>query len=617
MAMTRRSDGLAEGRVAPPPSPQVHPWRSIVFAPIGDGRRRRRSSDATRLILASLAVLCSVEIVRANLHPEVTVQRVLGSPPDGVRWLVDVSWIFGSWGTVAIILGLAAAATGWHGARGWQGLRDVVASAIGALIVTGVLVLVLGSAAGRPDVASLHGYSRSFPVLHIAIAVAVATAALPYLARTVQRLIEFMLALAVLATVVAGQGLPVNVLGSMAIGWGVTAAVHLAFGSPLGLPSGEEVRALLGTIGLAPVSVSPTPYQTWGPAHYMADMGDDPQLSITFYGRDAAEAQLFTKLWRSVFYRGAGPMPAVTRIQQVEHEASVTLLADRAGARVPEVRVASTLGPSRDAVLITLAPGGLSLADVDIPEITDRQLDDLFEQLLKLREAAISHGALSPRTIRIDLTGGWLTMADFRLGASAASRFVLDQDLAAAIATLALSVGVDRVVGQSFESSRPRPCRARGPSPTCRARSEHHVRAGREEGSVGPGPNPGGGCRAHRDPRAGRAPAHELEAGAGGSRDPPRRVGPDSRSHQCLALRQHHRQGTLGMGRRVCPLVRRERPRERTVRCPGASPVPFPTGVRSGSRWPIPLRSSPRARRPSPPPRSASSNNRDTTRPLQ
>ena len=446
MSTTHGRNRLADAPVATPPSPQVHPWRSITFAPIGDGRRRRRGSDATRLIIASLAVLCSVEIVRANLHPEVTVQRVLGSPPNGLRWLVDVSWIFGSWGTVVIILALAVAASGWQGARGWQGLRDVVASAIGALIVSGVLVLVLGSAAGRPNVASLHGYSLSFPVLHIAIAVAVATAALPYLARTVQRFIEFMLALAVLATVVAGQGLPVNVLGSMAIGWGVTAAVHLGFGSPLGLPSGEEVRALLGTIGLAPVSVSPTPYQTWGPAHYVADMGDDPQLSITFYGRDAAEAQLFSKLWRFVFYRGAGPMPAVTRIQQVEHEASVTLLADMAGARVPEVKVASTLGPSRDAVLITLAPGGLSLADIDIPEITDRQLDDLFEQLLKLREAAISHGALSPRTITVDSSGGWLTMNDFRLGASAASQFVLDQDLAAAIATLGLSVGVDRVV---------------------------------------------------------------------------------------------------------------------------------------------------------------------------
>jgi glycosyltransferase 2 family protein len=445
MSTERGRKVLVQARVAAP-SPRLHPWRSILFAPIGDGRRRRRGSDATRLIVAFLTVACAIEIVRANLHPEVTVQRVLGSPPDGVRWLVDVSWIFGSWGTVAIILGLAVAATCWHGARGWQGVRDVAASAALTLIVSGVLVLILGSAAGRPDVVSLHGYSRSFPVLHIAVAVAVATAALPYLARSVQRFIEFILALAVLATVVAGQGLPVNVLGSMAIGWGVTAAVHLAFGSPLGLPSREEVQALLGSIGLTPVEVSPTPYQTWGPAHYLADMGDHPPLSITFYGRDAAEAQFFSKLWRFVFYRSAGPMPAVTRIQQVEHEASITLLAAQAGARVPAVRTASTLGPSRDAVLITLAPAGNPLAEVDDPEISDLQLDDLFKQLLKLRDAAISHGALGPRTIRTAVNGGWLTMADFRLGTSGASRFLLDQDLAGAIATLALSVGVGRAV---------------------------------------------------------------------------------------------------------------------------------------------------------------------------
>jgi hypothetical protein len=47
------------------------------------------------------------------------------------------------------------------------------------------------------------------------------------------------------------------VVGSMVIGWGVTAALHLAVGSPAGLPAGEEVRALLGTIGLEPASVFP------------------------------------------------------------------------------------------------------------------------------------------------------------------------------------------------------------------------------------------------------------------------------------------------------------------------------------------------------------------------
>jgi uncharacterized membrane protein YbhN (UPF0104 family) len=306
------------------------------------------------------------------------------------------------------------------------------------------LILALGSDGGRPYSASLIGYSRSFPVLHIAAAIAVATAALPYLARPVQRFIEALIALAIVATVVAGQGLPVSVLGSMAIGWGVTAAVHLAFGSPLGLPSGEEVRTLLETIGIAPTVVAPSPHQTWGAAHYTADMGENEPLAIAFYGRDAADAQLLGKVWRFIFYRGPGTMSALTRIQQVEHESSITQLAARAGARVPEVRVASTLGPSRDAVLITRDPPGEPLSELDSAAITDAHLDDLFAQMMKLRAAAISHGAVSPHTVMIDLDSGILTLIDFRRGTSAASAFTLDQDLAGAMATAALVVGPER-----------------------------------------------------------------------------------------------------------------------------------------------------------------------------
>ena len=416
----------------------VHPWRSVVLAPTGDGRRRRRGSDAVRLVLAALAVLCAVLIVRTNPHPEVVIQRVLSPAPDGVRWLVDLVWIFGSFGSIAIVLLLAVAV------RGWSGLRDLVISAVGAIAISGVLILTLGSDGGRPYSASLNGYSRSFPVLHIAVAIAVTTAALPYLARTVQRLIEALIALAIVATVVAGQGLPVSVLGGMAIGWGVTAALHLGFGSPLGLPSGEEVRTLLGTIGIAPSAVAPSPHQTWGAAHYTASMGDGEPLAIGFYGRDAADAQLLSKVWRFIFYRGPGTMSALTRIQQVEHESSITQLAARAGARVPEVRVASTLGPSRDAVLITRAPPGRPMAELDGAAITDAHLDGLFAQMMKLRSAAISHGAVSPHTVMVDPDSGLLTLIDFQRGTSAASAFTLDQDLAGAMATAALAVGPER-----------------------------------------------------------------------------------------------------------------------------------------------------------------------------
>jgi hypothetical protein len=194
-------------------SPAVRDWRSVVFAPLGDGQRRRRGSDGVRLGVAVLATLCAVLALQSNSRPEQVIAGVLSPPPDGVRWLVDVFWIGGSFGTVAVLL-LAAVR------RRWDALRDLAIAAGGALAVSGILVLALGAAGGRPHTVSFAGYHLSFPVLHVAVAVGVATAGLPYLARGVQRLIESVLALAIVATVVAGQGLPANVIGSMAIGWG-------------------------------------------------------------------------------------------------------------------------------------------------------------------------------------------------------------------------------------------------------------------------------------------------------------------------------------------------------------------------------------------------------------
>ena len=343
---------------APRAEPVRRSWRALFFAPVGDGQRRRRGSDAARLILAVLAVVCAVLVLRSNSHPEGVITHFLSPPPYGVRWLVALFWIGGSFGTIAFLLLVAGLA------RRWMVMRDLAAAAAGTLIVSGLLVAALGASGGRPHSIEFYGYTLSFPVLHVAVALSVATAGLPYLSRTVQRLIELIVFLAILATVVAGHGLPVNVLGSMAIGWGVTAAIHLVWGSPLGLPSGEELRAALATIGIDAVSATPTRYQTWGAAHYVVGTRSGESFLVSFYGRDAADAQLLGKLYRLVAYRNTGPPLSLTRIQQVEHESSVTQLAARSGARVPTVITASAIGPSHDAVLIARAPSGTPLDEL-------------------------------------------------------------------------------------------------------------------------------------------------------------------------------------------------------------------------------------------------------------
>ena len=82
------------------------------------------------------------------------------------------------------------------------------------------------------------------------------------------------LLLLAVTTVVSAQRLPVAVLAGVATGWGVTALVHLVFGSPLGLPSADEVTELLADLDLDVDEVAASPAQRWGVARFTGRLAD-------------------------------------------------------------------------------------------------------------------------------------------------------------------------------------------------------------------------------------------------------------------------------------------------------------------------------------------------------
>ena len=417
-----------------------------MFAPVGDGQRRRRGSDGARLAGAVLALLCCLLVIRYDSRIDRAIVQVIHPPPRSITWLVTVVYDAGAYGVTIALVALALVA------RRWDVARDIGSSAVIAALVTGILILLLGSRGGRPAGIVIDDYYMRFPVLQIALFTAVATAALPYLARGVQRLIEIFIALVALASAVGGHGLPLNVLGSLAIGWGATALVRLIFGSPLGLPSAGDVQLLLAELGIRSGDVHPVARQVWGVAKYEATetcRADSPgqRIGIAVYGRDAADARLLTKTGRFLFYRDSGPSLMLTRVQQVEHEAFLTMRAGQAGVAVPEIVAAGTAGPSKDALLVSRLPAGTTLSEADAANIGDAALDDLYRQLLILRRARIAHGAISGDALLVDPTAETVAVADFRNATASASPDQLDRDLAGAVAATAVAVGAERAAG--------------------------------------------------------------------------------------------------------------------------------------------------------------------------
>jgi glycosyltransferase 2 family protein len=251
----------------------------------------------------------------------------------------------------------------------------------------------------------------------------------------------------VLAGICGGAALPVNALSSVALGWGVAAALHLAVGSPLGLPSAAEVTEWIADLHVMVRGVTRAPRQAWGVEQFTGRDTRGKAIELSVYGRDASDARVLAKLWRFCLYRDSGPTLIMDRLQQVEHEAYLTLVAGRAGVLVPDVLAAGRFGPRRDAALVTSVPEGPDLSRAGGADLADATLDEILLAVLRLRDVGISHGALGGDTIIVSDQG--MCVRDFRRASASAPASGLDTDLAAVLAAMAMQAGAERTAASA------------------------------------------------------------------------------------------------------------------------------------------------------------------------
>jgi glycosyltransferase 2 family protein len=412
--------------------------RATVLGPHGGGTTRRRASDAVRVGTAFVVVVLCVPLARANTAFEVHLSNLVAPAPTGAHWLFTALWFLGSFG---VIFGLAL--LGLFVPR-LAAVRHMAIAGVATLGVCLLMQAVLGPAAGRPPIPQLSAFDPRFPVTQLAVALAVALTALPYLSRPLHRIVELLLAVASVSAIVDGYGLPVNVVAGLALGWGMAAACHLFTGSPDGLPSAAEVADAVRDLRVDVEDLSPADRQEWGVEEFVGRDRQGRRLELAVYGRDAADAQWLRKVWRFCVFRDSGPTLTLNRQQQVEHEAYLTFLAAHAGVLVPEVVAAGRCGPSHDAALVTRLPAGQRLTELKATQISDHSLELFLRSVCALRHAGIAHGYLSPDTVVV--TGDGPLLRDFRRASSSAPALRTDRDLAAAVAAAAVVAGVERTV---------------------------------------------------------------------------------------------------------------------------------------------------------------------------
>lgn len=289
------------------------------------------------------------------------------------------------------------------------------------------------------------GGPAPFPSSHAAVAVALAVVARPYLGTTARRGLWWLVALVAAAVLYVGLALPMSVLSGALVGWWAGAAGNALVGAPGRRVGPELVRDVLATTGLDPVRVEHVRGRVWAAAEFSVTTAAGDRL-VARVLRASVRRLGHLDRWRrrlaaADIVHEAGLADAG---QQVDHEALATLLAARAGVRVPRVRVAREL-PGGAALIASEVVEGRPLSELPEDEMTDELLVAVWQQVDALAAERVAHHGLSPDSVFVDEHGRpWIT--HFARARAAADDAALDEDVAELLAGLAARVGVDRAV---------------------------------------------------------------------------------------------------------------------------------------------------------------------------
>ena len=173
---------------------------------------------------------------------------------------------------------------------------------------------------------------------------------------TRRRVGRWALGIGAFAVTVLGAASPLGTVAGLLAAVVAASAVHLVFGSSAGRPSLATVRSSLAELGVPIRSLGAADRQPAGQFLVHAESESGEPLVVKVYGRDAHDAALLTTLWRTVWYREPGSPVRLGRLQQVEHEAFLTLFARQAGVLTDTV-VTAGVAAGDDALLVLARHG--------------------------------------------------------------------------------------------------------------------------------------------------------------------------------------------------------------------------------------------------------------------
>jgi uncharacterized membrane protein YbhN (UPF0104 family)/membrane-associated phospholipid phosphatase len=397
----------------------------------------RHPSDVLRVVLGLVILLATMPAIHQHRLGvrEANLFRLLNdlALPTWTRWPIWGVMQLGVIGAVPLVAGLALVTRRIR-------LAAYAALAGGTIYLIAKLVKAFVQR-GRPQTLLADVYIFDIPDRgmgyvsgHSAVAVALATVASPFLGRRARRVAWTLAGLVCVARIYVGSHLPLDVVGGAALGWAAGALVLLVFGAPTGHPSLDRVRTALQAYGFDPADLAPLPGEDRRSARYLVSSHSRPDLFVKVVTRERRDSDLLYRAWSWLGHRGRPPSRLGDAVAQVEHEATMGLLAAAAEVRVPPVLLVRSFGNGA-GLLVQQRVHGRDLTDLAGEPLDRPRLADLWRQVARLRAVRIAHGDLGLASVMVDEPGRvWLV--DFDRAEAATSQALLDRDLATLLAAL-------------------------------------------------------------------------------------------------------------------------------------------------------------------------------------
>jgi uncharacterized membrane protein YbhN (UPF0104 family) len=435
-----RSTGLTAASLARP----LHRLTGLRFySSQADAPRVRRPTDIMLLGLAVLVILAAAVVAPGPTNLDDAVSALIAELPGFATWGWELSYVaLPLWACVILVAAVVR-----------PGRRRLLGDYLLAVVIAFAIAVLASLASGTTWSETWRAFtSAEPPSVYLAVRLAVATAVIitasPHVTRPLRWLGRGVMTMGAAAALVVGIALPLGVLAGLVVGVAAGAITHLAFGSPGGRPSTDQVHDALADLGVEVVDVSDAVVQVPGVALFDADTPDHEELLVKVYGRDAWDGQFLASIWTAMWRRGERPHLGAGRLALVEHEAVATLLAERAGVPVlPVVAVGRSV--DGDAVLVNEV-SGKPLSHLPASAVDDELLRATWASLVSLHECDIAHGRVdSERLVLRD--DGTVALGDLGEAVVAATQGDILTDRARLLVTTAVLTDQDRAVAAALD----------------------------------------------------------------------------------------------------------------------------------------------------------------------